>query len=36
MKDIKRTNDNRFGMMFEEFDYQFYKAVMYFYDKKYA
>jgi hypothetical protein len=36
MKEIKKKTDGSFGVIFEEFDYQFYKAVMYFYDGKYA
>jgi tetratricopeptide (TPR) repeat protein len=36
MKEAKKKTDGTFGVIFEEFDYQFYKAVMYFYDKKYA
>jgi tetratricopeptide (TPR) repeat protein len=36
MKSVKRSTDNKFGVIFAEFDYQFYKAVLYFYDRKYA
>jgi tetratricopeptide (TPR) repeat protein len=36
MKMVKRSTDNKFGSIFSEFDYQFYKAAMYFYDRKYA
>lgn len=35
MKEAKKSTNGSFGNIFEEFDYQFYKGVMYFYDKKY-
>jgi tetratricopeptide (TPR) repeat protein len=36
MKAGKRSTDSKFGVIFAESDYQFYKAVLYFYDRKYA
>ena len=36
MKEAKRTTAGSFGNIVQEFDYQFYKAVLYFCDKKYA
>jgi hypothetical protein len=36
MKSVKRGTDSKFGVIFAEFDYQFYKGVLYFYDRKYA
>ena len=36
MKSVKRGTDSKFGVIFAECDYQFYKGVLYFYDRKYA
>ncbi len=36
MKAAKRATEGKFGLIFAEFDYQFYKGVLYFYDRKYA
>jgi hypothetical protein len=36
MKEVKKKTEGKFGLIFEESDYQFYKAVTYFYDRKYA
>ena len=36
MKQTKKKTEHKFGHIFNEFDYQFYKGIMYFYDKKYA
>lgn len=35
MKEAKSTTGGSFGNIVREFDYQFYKAVLYFCDKKY-
>lgn len=36
MKAAKAKTQSQFGILFHEFDYQFYKAVLYFHDGKYA
>ena len=35
IKQAKRTNSAHFGLLFEEYDYHFYKGVMAFYDGLY-
>ena len=35
MKEAKKKSHNEFGVLVEQYDYQFYKGVMYFYCENY-
>ena len=36
MKEAKKKSNGQFGLLVEEYDYQFYKGVMYFYCQNYS